>query len=98
MQCTRLKLKRELLVYCMHCNENPIYVFLFWELHGLSPNFHIHVSVSDLYIPRINSTYCIWLQQNTENRQTDSGYINLSQIYECSGGGGAHNNIILFWK
>jgi hypothetical protein len=21
-----------------HCNENPIYEFLFWELHGLSPN------------------------------------------------------------
>jgi hypothetical protein len=37
----------------MHCYENPIYVFLFWELRGLSPNFHIHVSVSDLYIPRI---------------------------------------------
>ncbi len=33
-----------------HCNENPIYVFLFWELRGLSPNFHIHVSVSDLYM------------------------------------------------
>ncbi len=29
-----------------HCNENPIYVFL-------SGNFPIHVSVSDLYIPRI---------------------------------------------
>ncbi len=25
------------------CNENPIYVFLFWELRRLSPNFHIHV-------------------------------------------------------
>jgi hypothetical protein len=37
----------------MQCNENFIYVFLFWELRGLSPNFHIHVSVSDLYIPRI---------------------------------------------
>ncbi len=24
-----------------------------WELRGLSPNFHIHVSVSHLYIPRI---------------------------------------------
>jgi hypothetical protein len=22
------------------------YAFLFWELRGLSPNFHIHVSVS----------------------------------------------------
>jgi hypothetical protein len=29
------------------------YVFLFWELCDLSPNFHIHVSVSDLYISRI---------------------------------------------
>ncbi len=28
-------------------------IFLFWELRGLSPNFYIHVSVSDLYIPRI---------------------------------------------
>jgi hypothetical protein len=34
-----------------HCNENPIFVFLFWELRGLSLIFH--VSVSDLYIPRI---------------------------------------------
>jgi hypothetical protein len=42
------------LVYLLtHCNENPIYVFLFWELRGLSPSFHIHVSVSDLSIPRI---------------------------------------------
>ncbi len=39
---------------CMlHCKENPIYVFLFWELRGLSPNFDIHVSLSDIYIPRI---------------------------------------------
>jgi hypothetical protein len=45
-----------------HCNENPIHVFLFWELRGLSPNFHILVSVSDLYIPSIGSTY--FLQQN----------------------------------
>jgi hypothetical protein len=36
-----------------HYNENPIYVFLFWELRGLNQNFHIHVSVSDLYIPQI---------------------------------------------
>jgi len=38
---------------CLICKENHIYVFLFWELRGLSPNFHIHVSVSDLFIPRI---------------------------------------------
>ncbi len=36
-----------------HWNGNSVYIFLFWELRGLSPNFHIHVSVSDLYIPRI---------------------------------------------
>ncbi len=26
---------------------------LFWELRSLSPNFHIHVSVRDLHIPRL---------------------------------------------
>jgi hypothetical protein len=36
-----------------HCNENPIYVFPGKELRTLIPNFHIHVSVSDLYIQRI---------------------------------------------
>ncbi len=56
-----------------HCNENPIYVFLFWELLVLSPYFHIHVSVSYLYtysIPRIGPH--IWLLQN---RQTNPGNI-----------------------
>ncbi len=37
-----------------HCKENPIYVLLSWELRGLIPNFHIDVSVSYLYIPRID--------------------------------------------
>jgi hypothetical protein len=32
--------------------RKPIYVFPEKALHGLSPNFHIHVSVRDLYIPR----------------------------------------------
>jgi len=36
----------------LHCKEIPICVFSGKELRGLSPNFHIHVSVSDLYIPR----------------------------------------------
>ncbi len=42
-------------LHTISCNatKNPIYVFLFWELRHLSPNFHIHVSVSDLCIPRI---------------------------------------------
>jgi hypothetical protein len=37
-----------------HCNENTIYVFPEKELLGLRPNFHIHVFVSDLYIPMID--------------------------------------------
>ncbi len=37
----------------MHCNENPIYVFPEKKFRSLSPDCHIHVSVSDLYIPRI---------------------------------------------
>ncbi len=40
------------------------------ELCGLSPYVHFHVSVSDLYIPRIGPH--IFLQQN---RQTDRGKI-----------------------
>jgi hypothetical protein len=34
-------------------NSKQIEIFLEMELRGLSPNFHIHVSVSDLYIPTI---------------------------------------------
>jgi hypothetical protein len=75
-----------------HCYENSIYVFLFWELHDLSPNVHIRVSVSDLYIPRISPQ--IFLQQN---RHTEFWkYINLAQIYECRTG--RQNIVILFWK
>ncbi len=38
-----------------HCNEDQIYVFseIEMKLRGLIPNFHIHVSVGDLYVPRI---------------------------------------------
>jgi len=38
----------------LHCNGNSFYIFLFWEERGPSPNIHIHVSLSDLYIPRIS--------------------------------------------
>ncbi len=54
----------------LHCNENLIYVFPEKELRGLSPNFHIYVSVIDLYMPRIAPH--IVLQQH---RQTDRGNI-----------------------
>jgi hypothetical protein len=40
------------------------------KLRGLVPNSCIHVSVSDLYIPRIG--LLIWLQQN---KQTDRGIL-----------------------
>jgi hypothetical protein len=50
----------------MHCNENPIYVFPEKQLRDLSPNFHIYLSVSDLFIPGIGPH--IFLQQD---RQTD---------------------------
>jgi hypothetical protein len=35
----------------MQCKEICIYMFPEKELRGLSPNFHIHVYVSDLFIP-----------------------------------------------
>ncbi len=43
-----------------------IYVFLFWELRGLSPNFHIHVLLSDLYIPRIGPPIFPAAEQQTD--------------------------------
>ncbi len=46
----------------MHCKGYPIYVFPEMKLRGLVPNFHIHVSLTDLYIPRISPP--IFLQQN----------------------------------
>jgi hypothetical protein len=38
----------------VHCKEDPIYVFPEMKLRGLVSNFHIHVSVGDLYIPTIS--------------------------------------------
>ncbi len=34
----------------LHCNENPIYVFFFWELCGLSPNFTTFMFLRVIYI------------------------------------------------
>ena len=56
-------------IIALHCNENPLYIFLFWEKRDLSPNFNIHVSVSGLYNPRIGLHF---LQQK---RETDRGNI-----------------------
>jgi hypothetical protein len=45
----------------LHCKEPIPYskqVFPEKELRGYSPNFHIHLSVSDLYIPMIDLPFC----------------------------------------
>jgi hypothetical protein len=60
------------IILSLHCNENRIYVFPEQELRGLIPNLHIHVSVSDLYIPKIGPH--IFLQQN-RNRKANRGNI-----------------------
>jgi hypothetical protein len=58
--------------------ENSKQMFPVKKLRGPSPNFHIYVSVSDLYIPRIGPP--ILLQ---ENMRTYPGNINRSQTHEC---------------
>ncbi len=45
-----------------HNPQSSKQIFPEKELCGLSPNFHIHVSVSDLYIPTISLP--ILLQEN----------------------------------
>jgi hypothetical protein len=67
-------------------------VFPEMKLCSLVPKSYIHVSVSDLYIPRIGQP--IWLQQN---RQTDPGnvYVNRSQIHECGNWETEHYNSVL---
>jgi hypothetical protein len=64
----------------VHCTENPIYVFPEMNLRCHVPNSYSHVSVSDLYIPRIGQP--IWLQQNR-------------QIHECGKWETEHYNSVL---
>jgi hypothetical protein len=47
------------LLYARHYTENLKQIFLEKELCGLSPNFHIYVSVSDLYIPTIGLPFLL---------------------------------------
>ncbi len=63
-----------------HCKGNSVYIFLFWELRGLSPNFHIHVSVSDLNIPRIGPHTVF---PPAEKADPSWEYIIRSQTHEC---------------
>ncbi len=64
-----------------HCNGNSVYIFLFWEMRGLSPNFHIHVSVSDLYI--LGSVHIF---PPAEKADPSWEYIIRSQTHECGNG------------
>ncbi len=62
----------------VHCKEIWLYLFPKKELRGLSPNFHILVTVSDLYIPTFGPP--IFMQQN---RHGSEEFINRSQTHEC---------------
>jgi hypothetical protein len=42
------------MIFILHYKENGKQIFPERELHGHSPNFYIHVSVSDLYFPTID--------------------------------------------
>jgi hypothetical protein len=53
-----------------HCKDTIPKIFPEKELRGISPSFHIHVSVSDLYIPWIGLPVLLH-----ENMWTDSGNI-----------------------
>jgi hypothetical protein len=55
------------IILILHCKEIWIYLFPEKELRGLSPNFHTHVSVSDLYIPTFGPP--IFLQKNGQTDQ-----------------------------
>ncbi len=73
-----------LLPFSPHCNGNSVYIFISWELRGLSPSFHIHVSVRDLYVySQDRSTY--FLQQK---RQTHRENVEI----------GTEAPIVLFWE
>jgi hypothetical protein len=60
------------------------------KLHDLVPNSYIHVSMSDVYIPRISMP--IWLQQI---RQTDPENILNAHRYECVNWETKHYNSVL---
>ncbi len=64
----------------IRCKESSIYVILEKKLRGLSPNFHIHVYVNDLYIPRaVSLFYCSRIGRPIEGIQ----YINRTQKHKC---------------
>jgi hypothetical protein len=76
-----------------HCTENPIYIGIPRnETARPVPNTYIHVSVSNLHIPKIGLP--IWLQKN---RQIHPGNTKIAQRY-MNVEIGRQNIQILFWK
>jgi hypothetical protein len=57
-----------------------------------APNFHIHVSVSDLYIPRIGPHIFGCIKIDRPIREV------YKSLTDMSVGTGRQNNKILFWK
>jgi hypothetical protein len=76
----------------VHCNCNSVYIFLFREWRGLSPNFHIHVSVSDLYSPR-NGPH---ISSSRKGRPIVGIYNSLTDT--CMWKLGTETPIFLFWE
>jgi hypothetical protein len=75
----------------MHCKENPIYDFLFWEMRSLSPNFHINVSVSSyIFLEAVHIFSCSRI-----GRPILEIYKSLTDTY-MSVGNGRRNIIILY--
>jgi hypothetical protein len=62
--------------------ENLKQIFPEKDNRGLSPNFHIHVSVSELYIPTMGLPF---LLEEIFGRSWE--YINRSQTHECGNWG-----------
>jgi hypothetical protein len=53
--------------------ENLKQIFPEKEYRGLSPNFHIHVSVSDLYIPTMGLPFRSWEYINHSQKIVEIG-------------------------
>jgi hypothetical protein len=70
-------------LFYLHYTENLKHIFPVRKLHGLVPNFYIHVSVSDLYIPTIGP------------RKTDRWSMKIAHRY-MNAEIGRQNIIILF--